>query len=100
MNRLDLHELLCSVLGSRNVYFQPPENLQLKFPCIVYELSNYRTLFANNDDYISGKDYSLTFITKDPDSDIPDKLVKLRYCGFNRYFVSDNFNHYIFTIHI
>ena len=34
--RLQLHEELCSVLGSRNVYFQPPETIKLTYPCIIY----------------------------------------------------------------
>jgi len=30
--RLELQNLLENILGSRNVYFQPPENLKLNYP--------------------------------------------------------------------
>ena len=29
--RLKLHEELCDILGSRNVYFQPPETVKMKY---------------------------------------------------------------------
>ena len=35
--RYELHEFLCEILGSRNVYFQPPESVKMKYPAIVYE---------------------------------------------------------------
>ena len=34
--RLELHEALCEVLGSRNVYFQPPDNVTMRYPCFVF----------------------------------------------------------------
>ena len=30
--RYELHEFLCEILGSRNVYFQPPESVKMKDP--------------------------------------------------------------------
>ena len=47
-NRLDLHEELCELLGSRHVYFQPPESIKLIYPCIVYSMSGVLKLNANN----------------------------------------------------
>ena len=38
--REELHELLVSVLGSRNVYFQPPESIRMQYPAIVYARNN------------------------------------------------------------
>ena len=35
--RLDLQKLLEKTLGSRNVYFQPPPNVQMEYPAIVYK---------------------------------------------------------------
>jgi len=96
--RAGLQTLLETVLGSRNVYFQPPPTLEMKYPCIVYNLDNMNTKFADNNPYRIEKRYSLTIIDKDPDSLIPDKIALLQKCMFDRHFVTDNLNHNIFII--
>ena len=98
-SRLDLHEILCETLGSRNVYFQPPESIKLKYPCIVYERSYVQTLKADNLNYISINRYTVTVIDKNPDSGIADKLLNLPYTSFDRHFVSDNLNHDVLTLY-
>ena len=35
--RLELDADLRALLGSTNVYFQPPETKKLKYPCFIYE---------------------------------------------------------------
>lgn len=37
--RYELQAVLEGILGSGNVYFQPPENLKMRYDCIVYERS-------------------------------------------------------------
>lgn len=92
--RLQLHEELCEVLGNRNAYFQPPENLNIKYPCIVYSRRPDRIRHANDDPYIKHEQYDLTVITTDPDSTIADDLVShFKHCRVDRYFVSDRLNH-------
>ena len=98
-NREDLHEILVNILGSRNVYFQPPESMRLKYPCIIYERSYIRTIKADNMDFLSIKEYTVIVIDEDPDSEVPDKLQALEYCQFNRHFVMDNLNHDVFTLY-
>jgi len=97
--RIQLQTLLESVLGSRNVYFQPPPTVEMKYPCIVYNLDNMDTRFADNYPYKLEKRYVLTIIDKDPDSLIPDRIALLQKCTFDRHFVTDNLNHNIFTIY-
>ena len=36
--RVDLGNKLKEILGSNNVYFQPPDNLKMVYPCIRYRL--------------------------------------------------------------
>lgn len=98
-SREDLHELLVDILGSRNVYFQPPESFKLKYPCIVYERSDIRTVKADNIKYTMQKRYTVTYISEDPDSEIPDKIVQLPYCSFDRDFKSGNMNHDVFDLY-
>ena len=98
-NRLDLHEHLCKVLGSRNVYFQPPESVKLVYPAIVYELSNINNRYANDGVYIQADSYTVTFISKNPDGEIIRTLSKLPTCRFDRGFVSNNLYHKVFTLY-
>lgn len=96
--RLELQALLEGILGSRNVYFQPPESVNMKYPAIVYNLEDIENNFANNRVYLSQRKYSVTVIDEDPDSMIVGKVAALPACRFNRSFTSDNLNHVVFTL--
>lgn len=98
-SRLKLHELLCEALGSRQVYFQPPETIKMKYPAIVYSRNNISNRHANDDVYMQSPSYSITVIDKNPDSDIVDKVSLLPRCRFDRHYTSDNLNHDTFTIY-
>lgn len=97
--REELHELLVSVLGSRNVYFQPPESIKMQYPAIVYSRSEIQNLFANDSVYSQNLAYEVTIISPDPDSRIVKDISLLPYCRFNRHYKSDNLNHDSFTIY-
>lgn len=97
-DRLELQTLLEEILGSRNVYFQPPESLRMKYPAIVYTRDGINNTFADDESYVSRRRYSVTVIDEDPDSPIIDKVNKLQNCQFNRHFTSDQLNHDIFTL--
>ena len=97
--RIELHEMLCSALGSRNVYFQPPESLKLKYPAIVYELNVVRNLSADNkSNYKLDTSYKVTLIEHDPDSEIMLDIFKIPMCKFDSQYVADNLIHNVFTI--
>lgn len=97
--RLRLHEILCEILGNRNVYFQPPELVKMTYPAIVYSLNNIDNSFANDGVYLSKKQYSITLIDKNPDSLLVDGIAYLPTCKFNRHYQKDNLNHYVFTLY-
>ena len=97
--RLKLQRRLENVLGSRNVYYQPPTGTMLTYPCIVYNLDTANDVHANDHIYRRLYRYSLTYITKDPDDMKRDIIDDLQYCRFNRMFVSDNLNHFVYTIY-
>lgn len=96
-NRLKLQKELETILGSRNVYFNPPENLKLKYPCILYELSKIDSEYADNTSYITNKSYKITLVHTDPDTELVDELLKMRHTSFNTSYTSDNLNHFVFT---
>lgn len=98
-DRLELHEILCEALGSRNVYFQPPSSIQMKYPAIVYSRSNISKKNANGNPYITNLSYDVTLIDKNPDSSIVESILEIPYCSYGRHYVSDNLNHDSFTIY-
>lgn len=97
--RLELHELLCSLLGSRNVYFQPPPTVKMKYDCIVYHLDDVDVKHADDTGYIKNKKYSVTYISKDPDSTLWESILELPSCSFNRFYTADNLNHWVLTLY-
>jgi hypothetical protein len=97
-SRLQLQHLFEMLLGSRNVYFQPPANVQMQYPCIVYELDTVESLFADNKPYRHTKRYQVTVIDSDPDSGLPDKIAELPLCSFQRHYTADNLNHDVFNL--
>ena len=54
-NRLDLQALLEDLLGSRNVYYQPPESKKMNYPAIVYTLEDIESTFADDGLYLFHK---------------------------------------------
>ena len=50
--RIKLHNELCGILACPNegaecrAYFQPPTSIEMKYPAIVYALSNIKNAFA------------------------------------------------------
>lgn len=98
--RSELHEELCEVLGSRNVYFQPPENLKIKYPCIIYNLDDIDTRRADNKRYITYDRYLLTVVSKDPDCDLFIQLMdRFEMCDLDRAAVADSMNHWYMTLY-
>lgn len=99
-SRLTLHEELCVLLGSRNVYFQTPESVKMKYDAIRYELGGKDLRHADNRLYRSTNQYDGVVITTDPDTTIPDRLLShFEMCSFGRPYTADNLNHYPFTLY-
>lgn len=98
-SRLELHNELKNLMGSENVYYQPPESLKMEYPAIRYSLKNIESTFANNARYSLQIYYELIVISKTPDPEVIHKLLGLPYCSFDRHYKSDNLNHYVFTLH-
>ena len=98
-SRLDLQTELERILGSRNVYFQPPSSVRMQYPAIVYSRKDVDGQFANDKVYRKLPCYEMILIDKNPDSTFVDKLLDLQYCSFDRHYESDNLNHDVFTIY-
>lgn len=96
--RLELQEILLSLLGSNNVYFQPPPSFKMNYPCIVYKRDYQETFFSDNKPYFLKSRYMVTVIDKNSDSLIPDKIALLPMCTFERFYTMDNLNHTVYKL--
>lgn len=122
--RLELHDLLIDVLlpedirelrkagaeltpqqqamvseAASRVYFQPPENFKMKFPCIVYRISTPYDGKADNIHYTKMRGYEITHINANPDNEIHELIADFPYCEFLRFFASANMNHYVYNLY-
>ena len=97
-SRLELHETLCDILGSRNVYFQPPTNVSMRYPAIVYNLSDIENKHADDGVYSFTNQYQITLIDRNPETDVVYKINQLQTANFIRSYSSDNLNHWVFEI--
>lgn len=85
------------ILGSNNVYFQPPESIKLKYPCIIYTRNKITTTPADNLAYKTDFSYTITLVDTDPDSPINIKLIAAG-CKFDRPFETTGLYHTVYTI--
>lgn len=99
-SREELNEKFCELLGTRNVYFQPPASVRMKYPCIRYAKKGNVANHANNKVYKATNRYDGVYIDYDPDSDIPDKLLeRFEMISLGQGYQADNLNHFPFTIY-
>lgn len=97
---LDTIVLTPNIIGKTGkVYYQPPENLRMQFPCIEYHLSTIDSQQADDINYHSERRYQLTIIDASPESPWIEMLLDLPKCSFGRHFTSDGLNHDIFYIY-
>ena len=98
--RLELQEKLENILGSTNVYYQPPESFKLKYPCIVYKRYSGNVSFANNKVYRFFQAYQVTIIIDDPDEEIGHRLLdEFEMIHYANHFEKDNLNHEVYVLY-
>lgn len=102
-NRLDFHRKLefvwDEVFLTGKTYFQPPSNIKLEYPCMVYEPSGIENRNADNKPYRRNFRYSVKVISKSPLHPVIDRLLDFKYATYDRHYVADGLNHDVFTIY-
>ena len=88
-----LHELC------ENVYFQPPENIKLKYPCIVYTFEGAEKIRADNIGYLLYGKYQVLYMSRDPDDPVIWKLLSEPMTHLDRAYSSDDLHHYSYTMY-
>ena len=97
--RQDLQNLFEEILGSKYVYYQPPESIKLQYPCIIYSLADIYTRNADDRHYSMQKVYNVSVISRDPDNTIAESILELPKTRFDRRYVADNLYHDILTLY-
>lgn len=96
--RLELQALFVGLLGSPNVYFQPPPTVSIQYPCIIYKHDDIDTNYADNKPYKHRTRYQVTIIDRDPDSVIHKKVGELPLSAYDRFYTADNLNHHVYNL--
>lgn len=104
--RLMLHNLLIDAyrraypkVEKPPIYFQPPSNTKMTYPCIIYSRDSADTKFANNNVWRYTQRYQIMIIDTKPDTPLFDQIKQFPMCLFERHYVADNLNHDVFTIY-
>ena len=97
--RLELQNILETLMGNRHVYYQPPENLKMEYPCIRYSKSDILSNYADNINYINKINYEIIVIDKNPDNVVIEKILELPLSSYDRHYVSDNLNHDVIRLY-
>lgn len=98
-NRVELQHILEDILGSRNVYYEPPSNVRMKYPAIVYTRKRIDNLSADNSVFKQDTSYELTVIDQNPDSRIVYDISLLPKCRHISHFEQENLCHDTFTLY-
>lgn len=98
-DRLELHSVFQELLGSSNVYYQPPESIKMQYDAIRYSKKSIDSKYANDRKYSMTDCYELIVISRLPDNPIIKKLLSLPYCSYDRHYVADNLHHDVLTIY-
>lgn len=88
-------------LGIPYVYFEPPENVRLQYPCAVFKRGTNSSRNADNRVYKLDNSYDLTYISRVPDDQMSNIIMvgdathkppfrKLRHI---RHYVADGMHH-------
>lgn len=98
--RLKLHEELTDILGTSNVYFDPPESIRMQYPCIIYERESGHIDYADNSTYRYTQEFQLTYVDHKVNNDILMKLLNhFQMIRYSRHFVADNLHHDVFYLY-
>lgn len=98
-DQADLQALLQEIVGEETkVYFQPPTDITMEYPCLVYERDAAETRFASNVPYLFTWRYQIKWIDRDPLNPVLHKIAALPMCKYDRFYTAEGLNHDVFNI--
>lgn len=75
-NKTDEIQQKLKDLGIPNVYFEPPENQMLKFPCAIVHMGTISTRNANNAVYKLDNSYEIRYVRRQFDDEMVNTILK------------------------
>lgn len=98
--RLELHNTLISTTGINNIYYNPPENIKMNYPCIRYKRVDVTSKKADDIKYIVHDRYELVIISSKNNDDIVNKLLSIKYMEYDRSMIINGLFHDYMTIYV
>ena len=97
--RLELHSKLEGLLGSKNVYYQPPASVKMVYPAIRYSKARIDSKHANNKKYLNKTLYDVVVIDSMPDNPVIEKILELPHSSHDRWYAADGLNHDVIKLY-
>lgn len=95
-----LRNIQIDILGYQHTYFEPDENVRLKYDAVVYERTGFHVRRADNKGYRIQDQYQVMIISQDPETLLPKALIEnFEYCSPGKFSVRDNLWHFPFTVY-
>ena len=104
-DRLKLDEVLAGIIGitesdgDRHIYLNAPPSVRMRYPAIKYSLNNIDSNFANDCVYKLAPSYQVILIDDEADTKYLEPILRIPHCRFNRFYIADGLNHWVFTIY-
>jgi hypothetical protein len=100
LKRVDIQEKFKFLLGSNNVYYQPPANLKMKYPAIVYSLDGLDVKRFDNTRLINKNCFSVTHIYRNESENLVETMLKnFEYISFDNRSIVDGIYNDHYTIY-
>lgn len=100
LKRVDIQEKFKFLLGSNNVYYQPPANLKMKYPAIVYSLDGLDVKRFDNTRLINKNCFSVTHIYRNESENLVETMLKnFVYISFDNRSIVDGIYNDHYTIY-
>lgn len=100
LKRVDIQEKFKFLLGSNNVYYQPPANLKMKYPAIVYSLDGLDVKRFDNTRLINKNCFSVTHIYRNESENLVETMLKnFEYISFDNRSIADGIYNDHYTIY-
>ena len=98
-SRQKLQTKLEELLGTKNVYYQPPASTKMEYTAIRFSIKKMDARYANNLVYSRMNCFEVIVIARRPEDPVIEKIMALPYCSFDRHYDSDNLSHDVFTLY-
>lgn len=98
-SRLKLQSKFEELLGSKNVYYNPPESVKMSYPAIRYTKKSIDVKRASNVIHAQKDCYEVIVIYNGPEHPVVQAIMELPYCSYDRPYKANNLNHDVLTLY-